>query len=180
MAPLIDFFKLQSADFNNKDLIEFMFNQKKPVIMSIGGTTYENIKNTVELARNNDVVLSLLHCTAIYPLDFKNVNLNNIVRLQELFPNTTIGYSGHEKGIAVSVAAVALGARIIERHFTLDRTMKGGDQAASLEPQGFEKMVRDIRSVEEALGCKEKVVHEDELKKLKGLNDTRKDFYWRS
>ena len=85
------------------------------------------------------------------------------------FPDTVIGYSGHEQGIAIPQAAVALGAKIIERHFTLDRTMKGGDHAASLEPQGFAKMVRDIRAIEDAMGSSQKEIQESETPVFKKL-----------
>lgn len=180
MQPHIDFLKIQSADSHNFEFLEYAFKKYKKIIISIGGTKYEDVQKIVELATNNNCVLAILHCTPIYPLDFQNVNLNNITTLIKTFPNNTIGYSGHEKGIAVSTAAVALGARIIERHFTLDRSMRGGDQAASLEPKGFSKMVRDIRVIEQALGSYEKVKYEDEQKKLDSLNLTRKSFEWRA
>ena len=93
---------------------------------------------------------------------FKEINLNVIQTYKKNFPDAVIGYSGHELGIAIPTVSVALGAKIVERHFTLDRTMKGGDHAASLEPLGFKKMVRDIRHVEQALGSFEKTVQDSE------------------
>lgn len=103
-----------------------------------------------------------MQCTSSYPAPFSELNLNVIRTFIEEFPDAVIGYSGHELGIAVPPVAVALGARIIERHFTLDRTMKGGDHAASLEPQGLLKMVRDIRHIEEAMGGFEKAIQPSE------------------
>lgn len=178
MEGLVDFYKIQSADSHNFDLIEYVISKKKPVLISNGGTTYRQLKKVVDLANQKGVQIAIMHCTSLYPLDFDKVNLNNIVRLKELFPKLVIGYSGHERGISISTAAMALGAKIIERHFTLDRTWKGSDHAASLEPQGFAKLVRDIRHVEEAMGEKDKVIYEEELKKLDSLNSTRKPFYW--
>ncbi len=178
MEPYVDFYKIQSADSHNKELIKYVFSKGKPVIMSVGGTSFEDVDSSVVLAHEMGVDLAILHCTPIYPLPFDMVNLNNLLSLQEMTDVT--GYSGHEKGIAVSVAAVALGAKIIERHFTLDRSMKGSDQAASLEPQGFAKLVRDIRSLESALGSFDKIEYSDEVKKLESLNLTRKPFNWES
>lgn len=179
MEPYIDFYKLQSADSNNTELINYLLTKNKPVVMSVGGTDFESVNNTVLKFAKQAIPLGILHCTAIYPLSFDKVNLNNLETLQDLFPYNPIGYSGHEKGIAISTAAVALGARIIERHFTLDRSMKGGDQAASLEPQGLKKLVRDIRNVEDALGSFDKVLYDEEQEKLSSLNKTRKVFNWK-
>jgi len=120
------------------------------------------IKKAVETITkfNNDLIL--LQCTSTYPCKFKEINLKVLECLDKIF-NIPVGYSGHEPGIAIPVAAVAMGACVIERHFTLDRTMKGGDHAASLEPIGLQKLVRDIRHVEEALGSDNKRVLESEI-----------------
>ena len=116
----------------------------------------------MELLANENTPLGLLQCTSTYPAEFNELNLNVLHTYQEKFPHVVVGYSGHEAGIAIPPAAVALGARIIERHFTLDRTMKGGDHAASLEPQGFAKMVRDIRHIEAAMGSYKKEMQASE------------------
>jgi N-acetylneuraminate synthase/sialic acid synthase len=116
---------------------------------------------------NNQI--AILQCTSTYPSAFSEVHLNVLQTFMKEFPDTVIGYSGHEQGIAIPPAAVALGAKIIERHFTLDRTMKGGDHAASLEPQGFAKMVRDIRAVEESMGSFKKEIQKSEPPVFKKL-----------
>lgn len=182
MAPIVDFLKLQSADSHNFELIEYLAQKakehNKPVIMSTGGSTYEQIKQAYDIFVKANVPISILHCVVSYPAPFNSINLNNMIKLKEMFPEARIGYSGHEKGIAISLAAVAMGAEIIERHFTLDRMLKGGDHAASLEPQGLKILIRDIRAFEEALGSYERVTTEEEKKKLDSLNLTRKPFNW--
>ena len=106
--------------------------------------------------------LIILQCTSTYPSEDWELNLRCINNLEKDF-RVPVGYSGHEQGIATTVAAVALGAKVIERHITLDRSLWGSDQSSSLEPQGFSKLVRDIRAVEEALGDGKKVVYDSEL-----------------
>jgi len=177
MYELVDFYKVQSADSHNTDFLEYIVSKKKPIIMSVGGTGYKETCDAVKLFEEHDIPHAILHCTPIYPLPFNMINLMNIEALDKLL-DCHVGYSGHELGIAVSSASIALGATIIERHFTLDRTMKGGDQSASLEPQGFSKMVRDCKAVKEALGSFDKVSYPDEQKKLDSLNLTRKPFNW--
>ena len=109
-----------------------------------------------------------MQCTSTYPSQFPEINLRVIPMYMKEF-GCVVGYSGHELGIAVSAASVAIGARIIERHFTLDRTMKGGDHAASLEPQGLQKLIRDIRAVETSLGDGVKQCYDSELPVRKKL-----------
>jgi len=185
MEDIIDFYKLQSADSHNYPLIEYLakktgenskHNKGLPVIMSTGGSTYDEITKAVNIFDEQKVILSILHCVPVYPAPFNSINLQNILKLKELFPDKIIGYSGHEKGIAISVAAAAMGARIIERHFTLDRTMKGGDHSASLEPQGLTLLVRDLRALEESIGSPERIITDEQKQKLDSLNLTRKPF----
>ena len=109
-----------------------------------------------------DDALILLHCTSTYPSAVEELNLKVILRLLEQF-DVPVGYSGHEVGLATTVAAVALGARLVERHLTLDRAMWGSDQASSVEPQGFARLVKDIRAIERALGDGVKRVYDSEL-----------------
>jgi sialic acid synthase SpsE len=177
MEPLVDFYKIQSADSHNFELIDYVAKKGKPIIMSVGGTSFEDLEKAIDIFNNNSVEHAILHCTPIYPLPFNQVNLYNVLCLKDSMI-CPVGYSGHELGIAVSSASICYGATIIERHFTLDRTMKGGDQSASLEPQGFSKMVRDCKAVREALGSYDKVSYDDEKKKLDSLNLTRKPFNW--
>jgi len=145
-------FKVSSADMTNFILLESLAKYKKPLIVSTGMSTVKEIDNTVKFLRNLNLEFILMHCNSSYPAPFHNLNLNFIKVLKEKY-DVPIGYSGHELGIAASEAAVVLGANIIERHLTIDRTMRGPDHAASLEPQGLIKLTRDIRNIEKALGA---------------------------
>ncbi len=165
----VSFFKMASADLTNFPLLEHTAKKGKPMILSTGMADMNIVKAAVDLVSKFNNQIGVLQCTSTYPAQFSEINLNVIHTYQDEFPNTVVGYSGHEHGIAIPIAAVALGARIVERHFTLDRTMKGGDHAASLEPQGFTKMVRDIRHIEDAMGIFQKEVQESELPVFKKL-----------
>jgi sialic acid synthase SpsE/sugar phosphate isomerase/epimerase len=143
-------YKVASADLTNLPLIENLIATKKPLILSTGMSSVEEIQITTNFlnARNADFVL--LHCNSTYPAPFHDINLNWIKKLENIHP--LIGYSGHERGIAVTLAAVGLGAKVVERHFTFDRRMEGPDHAASLERDEFKTLVAGIREIEEALG----------------------------
>ena len=162
MALNIPFFKMASADLTNFPLLKHTALKGKPMLISTGMADLSTVRQAFEYIRDINDRIALLQCTSTYPTPFDELNLNVITTYLREFPNAVIGYSGHELGIAIPPVAVALGARIIERHFTLDRTMKGNDHAASLEPQGFAKMVRDIRHVEKALGSGEKIIQDSE------------------
>ena len=140
-------YKVASAMLTNIPLLEAIGETGKHVIVSKGGSDVPQLKKALKYIGFADI----LHCVAKYPCPDENLHLKDIPFLKRAFPRNTIGYSGHEIGIATSVAAVVLGAEIIERHITLNRAMWGSDQSASLEPQGFERLVRDIRAVEKAL-----------------------------
>lgn len=129
-------------------------------------STLDQIDKAVETLGTQDLVL--MHTTSTYPSQLAELNLRAIPKLKERY-QVPVGYSGHEVGLATSVAAAALGACVIERHITLDRAMWGSDQAASVEPHGFSKLVRDVRAVESALGDGNKRVYESELPILKKL-----------
>ena len=165
----VSFFKMASADLTNFPLLEHAAKKGKPMILSTGMANMEIVKSAVELVSKFNTQIGILQCTSTYPAQFEEINLNVLHTYKTEFPDVVIGYSGHEHGIAIPVAAVALGARIVERHFTLDRTMKGGDHSASLEPQGFAKMVRDVHHIENAMGIFEKEVQESELTVFKKL-----------
>ncbi|MBC8213569.1 MAG: N-acetylneuraminate synthase family protein [Candidatus Marinimicrobia bacterium] len=165
----VSFFKMASADLTNFPLLEHTAKIGKPILLSTGMADLAMVKNAVELIEQFNDQIAILQCTSTYPSIFDEINLNVLQTYKKEFPNAVIGYSGHELGIVIPPVAVGLGARIIERHFTLDRTMKGGDHAASLEPQGFAKMVRDIRHIEQAMGSDEKNVQESELPIFKKL-----------
>jgi len=145
-------YKIASADLTNIPLIEKLIETKKPIILSTGMSTLSEIKKTVNLLKSNKTEFALLHCNSTYPAPFHDINLNWISNLK--LEHNIIGYSGHERGTSVSIAAVAIGAKIIERHFTMDRKMEGPDHAASLEFDEFFDLVKGIRQVEEALGTK--------------------------
>ncbi len=142
--------KIASASVTDTELLDRVASTGKPVILSTGMSTLEEIDRAVEILGTERLVL--LHATSTYPMPPEEANLRTIATLRDRYRGVPIGYSGHERGLQISLAAVALGARVVERHITLDRTMWGSDHAASLEPQGFEHLVRDIRIIETALG----------------------------
>jgi N-acetylneuraminate synthase len=155
-------FKLASADLTNLPLLDHVADKGKPMILSTGMSRIEEVELTVDFLKQRGVAFALLHCNSTYPTAFEDINLRFMDRLRVF--GAPVGYSGHERGIAVSTVASALGACIIERHITLDRTMDGPDHAASLEPHGFRKMVRDIRQVSDALGTgEEKFISRGEI-----------------
>jgi sialic acid synthase len=148
----VPFFKMASADLTNFPLLEHTARKGKPIILSTGMASMEIVRVAYELVRKYNDRIILLQCTSTYPAEFRDINLNVIETYRREFPEVVVGYSGHERGIAISLAAVVKGARVVERHFTLDRTMKGGDHAASLEAMGLEKLIRDIKAYEVAAG----------------------------
>ncbi len=164
-------YKFASASLTDHALIEKVRQTGKPYILSTGKTKIEEIRTAVDkLATDN---LMIAHSTSAYPCPPHELNLRMIDTLAGLYPDTPIGYSGHETGLATTIAAVAMGASFVERHFTLDRAMWGSDHAASVEPQGMQKLVRDIRDVELALGDGVKRVYESELGAMKRLRRAR-------
>jgi N-acetylneuraminate synthase len=143
--------KIASADLCNPYLIKKAAQLGKPLVLSTGMSFEHEIVLAIKQLNTLGVPYSLLHCNSTYPAPEGDIQLKYIPRLQELHP--IIGYSGHERGTAISIAAVAVGAKIIERHITLDREMEGPDHLASLEPQEFKSMVDGIRQLEKALPC---------------------------
>jgi sialic acid synthase SpsE/sugar phosphate isomerase/epimerase len=143
-------YKVASADLTNLPLLEKLAMTKKPLILSTGMSTTDEVNTTVRFLNNRGVEFALLHCNSTYPAPLHDINLNWISKLKEI--HSLVGYSGHERGINVSLGAVALGATIIERHFTLDRRMEGPDHAASLEFEEFRNLIKATREIEEALG----------------------------
>ncbi len=147
----VEAYKLASADLTNHDLIEHVAAKGKPLIVSTGMATEQEIQLAVDVLRKAGTNYVLLHCNSTYPAPFKDVNLHYLSRLQEL-GGSLVGYSGHERGGSIPIAAVGLGAKVIEKHFTLDRGMEGNDHKVSLLPEEFKQMVNSIRQVEESLG----------------------------
>jgi len=154
--------KIASALLTYDDLLKTVAEECKHTFISTGMSTVEEIGRAVEIFRSRDCSFELMHCNSTYPMKNENANLLVMKTLRRTF-GCDIGYSGHETGRIVSTAAAALGASSIERHVTLDRSMYGSDQAASLEIGEFERLVSDIRAVESALGMGEKIVHESEI-----------------
>ena len=147
----LEAFKVASADFTNYEMLETLAKTGKPLICSTGMSSEAEIRGSVSLLRRLGAPFALLHCNSTYPAPFKDVNLNYLPHLKQL-AGTVVGYSGHERGFAVPLAAVALGARIVEKHFTVNRNMEGNDHKVSLLPEEFAEMVRQIRNIEEAMG----------------------------
>jgi N-acetylneuraminate synthase len=155
-------FKVASADMTNLPLLEHLISKGKPLIISTGMSSMDEVEFSVNYLHEQNAEFALLHCNSTYPAAFEDINLKFMDRLRKF--GVPVGYSGHERGIAVSTVASAMGACIIERHITLDRTMDGPDHAASLEPQGFRKMVRDIRQIKDAMGTgEEKFISRGEI-----------------
>jgi len=158
--PSVDFlealgvpaFKIASADLTNLPLVEHVARKRRPVLMSTGMSEMEEIADAVGVVLRHTDQLVLLHCTSAYPANNDELNLRAMDLLRREF-GVLVGYSGHERGLAPTEAAVALGAVVVERHLTTDRTLPGPDHAASLEPHGLELLVRNIRNVESALGA---------------------------
>ncbi|WP_022894122.1 N-acetylneuraminate synthase family protein [Agromyces subbeticus] len=142
--------KVASASVTDLALLEAIAQTRKPVILSTGMSTLDEIDRAVEALGTDRLVM--LHATSSYPMPPEEANLRTIETLRGRYQGVPIGYSGHERGLQISLAAVALGAVAVERHITLDRAMWGSDQAASLEPTGFDHLVRDIRVIGEAMG----------------------------
>lgn len=165
-------FKVPSACLTHHEVLKAMAKTGKPIILSTGMSTLPQIDAAMKVVREASEVY-LLQCTSSYPSSFESINLKVIPYYAQRYPWATVGFSGHHRGVAIDVAAVALGARVVERHFTLDRTMKGSDHAASLEPAGLTRLIRDIRATESALGDGIKCVYEEELPVMRKLRGSR-------
>lgn len=150
-----DYLKVASRDLTNLPLLNALAETKIPIILSTGMAGVKELDNALEIISNFHNNISILHCVSQYPTEPINTNLNTIKFLQKNYSKYTIGYSDHTIGISTPIAAVAMGAKIIEKHITLDRRMKGTDQAGSLGPDGINRMVRDIRLLELAFGKEE-------------------------
>ena len=162
--------KVASASVTDIAMLEALARTGKPIILSTGMSTLEQIDRAVEVLGTDNLVI--LHATSTYPLPPEEANIRMISTLKERYAGVPIGYSGHERGLQISIGAVALGAVAVERHITLDRTMWGSDHAASLEPVGFEHLVRDIRVLGEAMGDGVKRIYPGELAPLAKLRRT--------
>lgn len=160
-------YKFASASLTDHSLIAKVKATGKPYILSTGMSTMDEIRDAVDKFGTDDLMIA--HSTSAYPCPPQELNLRMVGTLEDMYPDTPVGYSGHETGLATTLAAVALGACFVERHFTLDRAMWGSDHAASVEPQGMQRLVRDIRDLEVALGDGVKRVYESEMGAMKRL-----------
>ena len=148
----IPIYKISSGDVTNIPLLRYIAKLNKPMIVSTGMANLGEVETAIEAIKSTgNEKISLLHCTSNYPTEYKDVNLNAMITLKGAF-NVPIGYSDHTVGIEVSIAAMAMGAKIIEKHFTLDKEMEGPDHKASLNPEELTKIVSSIRNIEEAFG----------------------------
>lgn len=160
------FWKIPSGEITNYPYLVALAKTGKPVVMSTGMCELHEIEDAIKVLKiNGTKSIKLLHCNTEYPTPFEDVNLKAMLTIKEAF-GLEVGYSDHTKGIEVPVAAVALGATIIEKHFTLDRNMEGPDHKASLEPDELAKMVTSIRNIEAALGSGEKTPSPSEQKNI--------------
>ncbi len=159
-------YKIASASLTDDNLLRHARATGKPIILSTGMSTYAEIDHAVEVLGKDDLIL--MHATSTYPASYSELNLRAIPTMASRYC-VPIGYSGHETGIPTSVCAAALGACSVERHITMDRAMWGSDHAASLEPNGISRLVRDIRLCEQAKGDGIKRVYEREVPIIKKL-----------
>lgn len=150
-----DKLKVASRDLTNLPLLEAMAETKIPIILSTGMSGKKELDMAIKLITKHHSNISILHCVSQYPTEPQNTNLRTINYLQKKYPKYTIGYSDHTIGISAPIAAVAMGAKIIEKHITIDRCMKGTDQAGSLGIDGINRMMRDIRIIEQSLGIED-------------------------
>lgn len=167
----VPFIKLPSAMLTNEPLLIAAARTGRPVVLSTGMSTLAELDRAVAVLREQTKQIALLHCTSTYPAKLEELNLRCIPALQQRYPDCVIGYSGHEFGLDTTMVSAVLGAKIVERHITIDRTLWGSDQMCSVEPHGMYRLVRDIRWIVKALGDGEKRLYDSELpgrKKLRG------------
>ena len=155
-------YKIASGDLKNIPLLTHIAEFQKPMILSTGGGTMDDVNRAYDAVMPINQQLCILQCTAGYPAEFSELNLSVITTFRERFPNTVVGLSSHDNGIAMAIAAYMLGARVVEKHFTLNHTWKGTDHAFSLEPIGFRKLVRDLERTRVAIGDGVKQTYESE------------------
>ena len=155
-------FKIASGDLRNIPLLKYVASFQKPMVVSTGGGTIDDVKRAYDAVMPINTQLCILQCTAGYPCAFEEMNLRVISTFREQFPDIVVGLSSHDNGIAMVVAAYVLGARVIEKHFTLNRAMKGTDHAFSLERGGMRRVVRDLQRARVALGDGVKATYSSE------------------
>jgi sialic acid synthase len=165
----LPFYKVASADITNTPLIEYIASKKKPMIVSTGGCREVDVIRVYKLLKRKKIQFALLHCVSSYPTSPNLVNLKLIENYKKKF-KCIVGFSSHDNGIALSLASHLYGAQIIEKHFTLDRSLKGTDHAMSLAPSGLKKLVRDLKKVDMAKGTGKKIFLEEEKEPIKKMS----------
>jgi len=171
----VPFYKLPSALLTDNELISKIRNTNKPLMISTGMSTMEEIVESIEFAGEDNLLIA--HSTSTYPCKVEELNLNMINTLRTIYSSIPVGYSGHETGLSPTWAAVTLGANFIERHITLDRAMWGTDQAASVEIGGFFRLISNIRDIEKSLGDGIKKVYQSEMSSRTKLRKLNSDVY---
>lgn len=154
-------YKVASADMKNLELLEYLISKNKPLIISTGMSTTKEIEKVVKFLKERNAMFILLHCNSTYPAPYKDINLVFMHRLMDY--GVIAGYSGHERGLAVVSAAVALGAKVIEKHFTLDKNMRGPDHKISLDASELKQLVENVRAVEQSLGERHRYLSQGEM-----------------
>ena len=149
-------YKVASGDITNHPLLEYIASKGKPVIFSTGASDLKEVRDAYNIIKKYTDEICIMQCTAAYPADPQYIHLNVIQTYLKEFPEAIVGYSGHDSGIVIPIVAYVLGARVVEKHFTLSRAMKGTDHKFSLEPQGLRRVVRDLNRIRDALGSYEK------------------------
>lgn len=156
-------YKIASGDLSNTPLLRYVAEVGKPVVFSTGAGTLTDVQRAYETVAEINPQVAVLQCTASYPAEWSQLDLRVIQTYRELFPEAVVGFSGHDNGIAMPLVAYVLGARIVEKHFTLNRALRGTDHRFSLEPQGLSKMIRDLRRTRLALGDGAKKMYPEEV-----------------
>jgi N-acetylneuraminate synthase len=162
----VPFIKIASMDLNNHRFLEYIGNKQVPIILSTGMGEMDEIKEAIKvLEATNNKNITILHCISIYPPEISTINLNNIIGLREAFPNYPIGFSDHSIGTEIPIASIALGAALVEKHFTLDKSKIGMDNQVATEPDEMKQLIVSANNVQQALGQKKRVVLDAELAK---------------
>ncbi|XP_038071002.1 sialic acid synthase-like [Patiria miniata] len=159
----VPFFKVGSGDTNNLPFLTRSAKKGRPMVVSSGMQSMDTMRTVYKTLKAEDVNFCILQCTSAYPLEPEDVHLRIIQEYQKEFPDIPIGYSGHESGKTITLGAIAMGAKVVERHITMDKTWKGSDHEASLEPQELKELVAEIRFLERALGSRVKEMRACEL-----------------
>lgn len=166
----VPFLKVASMDINNYLFLEYIAKTGSAIILSTGMSTYAEVDKAINILKSSgNKNLCILHCVSLYPVDYKYINLNNILYLKDKYKDIPIGFSDHSIGIEIPSAAIALGACVIEKHFTLDKSKIGMDNQMATEPEEFNKMIVACRNVYESLGTIERIVLDDEKEQLKKM-----------